>query len=87
MCSPGFTGEFCEDVYVQPEHCHAVDCNNYGGHNTSVGIIPSPMLQADLVPYCCNYDTRAEFDAVCSGETVATNTQILGAAVDVLCLE
>ena len=69
VCSPGFMGNHCEEVYTQPEHCHAVDCNNYGGHNASVGIIPSPMLQADLVPYCCRYNSRAEFDAVCSGET------------------
>ena len=71
---------------MQPEHCHAVDCNDYGGHNTSVGIIPSPMLQADLVPYCCNYDTRAEFDAVCSGETQAEAYANLGCCSRTFCV-
>ena len=86
VCSPGFTGEFCEEVYVQPAHCHEVDCNNYGGHNVSVGIVPTPMLQSDLVPYCCNYDTRAEFDAVCDAETQAQAYANLGCCSRTFCV-
>ena len=78
---------FAKTSYVQPEHCHAVDCNNYGGQNTSVGIIPSPMLQADLVPYCCNYDTRADFDAVCAAVRQSQkNTHILGCCSRTFCV-
>jgi len=85
-CSPGFTGEFCEQVYIQPSHCHEVDCNNYGGHNSSVGLVPTPMLEADLVPYCCQYDSRADFDAVCDAETEAQAYANLGCCARTFCV-
>ena len=86
VCSPGFTGDFCEEIYVQPTHCHEVDCNDYGGHNVSVGLVPTPMLEADLVPYCCNYDTRAEFDAICDAETEAQAYANLGCCARTFCV-
>ena len=86
ICNTGFTGDDCADIYVPPAHCHEVDCNNYGGYNMTAGFLPNTILQTELVPYCCQYDSRAEFDAVCNAETQAKAYANLGCCARTFCV-
>ena len=86
VCSHGYTGEFCEIPYVPPSSCSNVNCLNYGGVNSSVVSVPNNLLQSDLISFCCNYDTRAEFDQICDAEQIATEYVNLGCCARQFCI-
>ena len=67
-CLDGFVGTDCDVPFRVPSHCHQFDCDSYGGHNGDI-LIPTGTAQSELVRLCCNYATRAAFDAVCDDTT------------------
>ena len=56
-CQDGFTGEFCE-TSADITHCHQIDCSDFGGHKAG-------ECTDCNVANCCNYASRALFDAHC----------------------
>jgi len=66
ICDIGYAGEFCDELFNMPAHCHSLDCSDYGGHADNAGQTTG-MSQADLVKNCCKYESRALFDAACAG--------------------
>ena len=56
-CPEGFTGEFCETA-ADITHCHQMDCSDFGGHKAG-------ECTDCTVANCCNYNSRALFDAHC----------------------
>ena len=86
VCSPGYTGEFCEIPYVPPSSCSDVNCVNYGGVNSSVLSVPNNILESDLISFCCNYNTRADFDEICEAEVLAVEYVSRGCCARQFCI-
>ena len=60
-CPDGFSGDFCESS-LDTGHCHQIDCSDFGGHKAG-------ECTDCNVANCCQYPTRALFDAHCDGLT------------------
>ena len=86
VCSHGYTGEFCEIPYVPPSSCSDVNCVNYGGVNSSVLSVPNNILESDLISFCCNYNTRADFDEICEAEVLAVEYVSRGCCARQFCI-
>ncbi len=65
-CDTGYAGEFCDEFFDMPAHCHSLDCSDYGGHKDGAGQTVG-LTQANLISTCCKYASRALFDAACAG--------------------
>ena len=66
-CEAGWSGDHCDEVATNSQ-CYEFDCSNYGGHKTLEHCGDSCSASV-----CCNYATKAAFDAVCDGLTSAAD--------------
>ena len=72
--------------YVPPSSCSDVNCVNYGGVNSSVLSVPNNILESDLISFCCNYNTRADFDEICEAEVLAVEYVSRGCCARQFCI-
>ena len=66
-CEAGWSGDHCDEVATNSQ-CYEFDCSNYGGHKTLEHCGGSCSASV-----CCNYATKAEFNAVCDGLSSAAD--------------
>ena len=84
-CDSGYGGQFCEERFTVPTHCHSIDCSNYGGHSAH-GIIQAGTSQDSLIDLCCIHPTRKAFDDVCNNQTKAEDYTSLGCCHRTFCI-
>ena len=78
LCNEGYRGDFCEEEFT-PTKCAEIDCNSYGGYSPGA-------LNFTNITNCCQYDTRADFDAVCDSVTDSNIYTELGCCLRQFCV-